>query len=77
MQTIQIVLDQELLQAADLAARQNQVNRSALVREALRCYLRQLRIREAEQRDRAGYERIPDTTDDLEAWEREAAWPED
>jgi metal-responsive CopG/Arc/MetJ family transcriptional regulator len=39
METIQIVLDKNLLQAADQAARRTKQNRSALVREALRKHL--------------------------------------
>jgi Arc/MetJ-type ribon-helix-helix transcriptional regulator len=54
------------------------LNRSALVREALREYLGKLRVAELEQRDRQGFERLPDRgDDDLAVWERAAAWPED
>ena len=35
METIQVVLDKKLLKAADLAAKRQKVNRSALIREAL------------------------------------------
>lgn len=76
MQTIQIVLDESLLLAADQAAKEQKVNRSALFRQALRAYLRQLAIREKEARDRAGYELHPDEPGELDAWERAAAWPE-
>ncbi len=76
MQTIQIVLDEELLTAADRAAKQQQLNRSALVREALRAYLKRLRVQEMEARDRAGYQNHPDEAGELDAWERVAAWPE-
>ena len=65
METVQIVIDAELLKAADRAARQNKVNRSALVRDALREYLKNLHYGELEQRDREGYEREPDTVGDL------------
>ena len=77
METVQIVLDAELLKAADRAARQNKVNRSALVRDALREYLKKLHYGELERRDREGYERVPDTVGDLAVWEGVAAWPED
>jgi len=75
METIQIVLDKRLLQAADQAARKTKRNRSALVRDALREYLRRLDIRAKEDRDREGYTRLPEDADDLSAWEAEAAWP--
>ena len=75
MQTIQVVLEEQLLRAADRAARRIKVNRSALIREALREHLRRLRSRELERRDREGYERHPDT--EFAGWEKAAAWPED
>jgi metal-responsive CopG/Arc/MetJ family transcriptional regulator len=48
METIQIVLDAKLLRAADKAAKQQKVNRSALIRYALQEHLRQLREKELE-----------------------------
>jgi len=77
MQTVQIVIDDELLEAADRAAQRIKVNRSALVRGALREYLKRLRYRELERRDREGYKRYPDTVDELAVWEGVATWRED
>lgn len=77
MQTVQIVLDEALLRAADEAARSIQLNRSALVREALRRYLKQLRIEELERQDRSGFERLPDDSRELTLWEQVAAWPQE
>jgi metal-responsive CopG/Arc/MetJ family transcriptional regulator len=77
MSTIQVVLDEDLLRAADQAAEQVGVNRSALIRDALREYLRRLLARRLEEIDRAGYERHPDSSEDLAVWEGVAAWPED
>jgi len=75
MEVIQIVLDRKLLQAADQAARRTKRNRSALVRDALREHLRRLEVCAREQRDRQGYSRRPQATDESLAWEAEAAWP--
>ena len=75
METIQIVLDKRLLQAADQAARRTNRNRSALVREALREHLRRLEVRSREERDRQGYSKRPQRTDESLIWEPEAAWP--
>ena len=75
MKTIQIVLDKELLQAADQAARQKKQNRSALVREALRAHLRKLETLELERRDREGYLRVPQDHVESKMWEAEAVWP--
>jgi metal-responsive CopG/Arc/MetJ family transcriptional regulator len=77
METIQVVLEEELLHAADRAARRLKVNRSALFREALRSHLAGLARRERERSDRAGYERQPDRGAAEAVWEKVAAWPED
>lgn len=75
MAIVQIVLDKRLLDAADLAARQKNVNRSALVRDALREHLRRLQVRDREDRDRQSYSQKPQKREDPLAWEAEAAWP--
>jgi metal-responsive CopG/Arc/MetJ family transcriptional regulator len=76
METIQIVLNTELLRATDGAARRARVNRSALVREALREYLKRLEMRDLEGRDRAGYQKHPDDSIGAADWERVVSWPE-
>lgn len=76
METIQVVLDAELLRAADRAARRARVNRSALVRRALRDHLKRLETKEMESRDRRGYRLQPDDSVEAAIWEREAVWPE-
>jgi metal-responsive CopG/Arc/MetJ family transcriptional regulator len=75
METVQIVLDMELLRAADQAARRMKQNRSALVRDALRDHLRRLEVRALEERDREGYSRQQPAHDESLIWEAEAAWP--
>ncbi len=75
METIQVVIDEELLRAADRAARKVSVNRSALFREALRDYLKKLHYLELERLDSEGYESHPDTGE-MAVWEGVAAWPD-
>jgi metal-responsive CopG/Arc/MetJ family transcriptional regulator len=77
METIQVVLDSKLLRATEVAARRSKLNRSALIREALRTHLKNLDIRERELRDRKGYEASPTKSSDLSGWEAEATWPEE
>ena len=77
METIQVVLDAKLLKAADTAARRRKVNRSQLIRQALREHLSRLRILELEERDRRGYQAQPQRADEVRRWEEAAAWPED
>jgi metal-responsive CopG/Arc/MetJ family transcriptional regulator len=75
--TVQVVLEEDLLLATDRAARAAALNRSELVRAALREHLRRLETLAKEARDRAGYERRPDRADDAGRWERVAAWPDE
>jgi metal-responsive CopG/Arc/MetJ family transcriptional regulator len=75
VETIQIVLEKELLRATDRAARRRKLNRSALVRDALRAYLRRAAVAEREQRDRAGY--VETSDGEFAAWDRVTSWPED
>jgi metal-responsive CopG/Arc/MetJ family transcriptional regulator len=75
METIQIVIDQKLLQAADRAAQRTKRNRSELIREALREHLRRLEIQALETRDRQGYARQKPVPEESVFWETEAAWP--
>jgi metal-responsive CopG/Arc/MetJ family transcriptional regulator len=76
METVQLVLGSALVRAADGAAKRVRVNRSALIREALREYLKRLETRELEARDRRGYKEHPDVSAEVADWERVATWPE-
>jgi metal-responsive CopG/Arc/MetJ family transcriptional regulator len=76
METVQIVLDKQLLQATDQAAKRAKQNRSALVRIALREHLRKLELQAMDRRDREGYTRIPQGNDDS-IWDSVMAWPEE
>jgi metal-responsive CopG/Arc/MetJ family transcriptional regulator len=76
METIQVVLDAKLLKEADLAAKRQKVNRSALIRHALQQHLKRLRELELEERDRRGYLARPQADEEFRNWEDAAAWPE-
>ena len=75
METIQVVLDSKLLRATERAARRTKLNRSALIREALREHLKEIEIQELELRDRKGYEAGHGDAGELSGWESEAVWP--
>jgi hypothetical protein len=77
VETIQVVMEDELLRRVDRAARRLKVNRSALIRQALRQHLGSLRVREREEADRRGYERLPEDVSDLSVWNKVLTWPED
>ena len=76
METIQVVLDEKLLRAADHAAKRYKVNRSALIRQALQQHLKRLRELEMEEQDRRGYLARPQRKEEFRIWEDAAAWPE-
>lgn len=77
MATIQVVLDDALLEIADRFAKQQRVNRSVLIREALRAHLKRLRYQELEKQERVAYERQPDDLDEVARWEGVADRPPD
>jgi len=72
---IRIALGEELLLAVDRAARQTEQSRSSFIREALREHLWRLKVLEQEERERKGYEKHPQTEEELSPWDAVAAWP--
>lgn len=74
MKTVQVGLDTALLKATGLAAKRRKVNRSALIRDALRESLRCTDVRKLEELDRRGYQIQPQTHE--KSWDAEAVWPE-
>jgi metal-responsive CopG/Arc/MetJ family transcriptional regulator len=77
METIQVVLDLKLLKATDRVAHRKKVNRSALIRDALRDHLKRLEIQSLEERDRRAYEARPNHDTEWARWEAEAVWPDE
>ena len=77
METIQVIIDAKLLNAADQAAQQIKVNRSALISDALRSHLKQLKIRELDEQERQGYAAQPQRKEEWEPWLAEALWPDE
>ncbi len=76
MRTRQVVIEEDLLRSADRVARRLKVNRSVLIRDALRGHLQRLRTADLERREREAYERIPDDPAEFAAWDGVAVWPE-
>ena len=76
MKTVQMTLDEDLVEAVDRAARRLGKSRSAFAREALREALARVRVRALEQKHRAGYARKPVRRREFSLWEPEQVWPE-
>ncbi len=71
------MLDERLLKAADHAAKRENVNRSALIRQALQEHVKWLHVRDLEERDRCGYQAKPQRKNEYRPWEDAATWPAD
>lgn len=76
MRTVQMTLDQGLVEAVDGAARQLGTTRSAFTRKALTDALERLRVEALERRHRRGYERHPIRREEFSGWEEEQTWPD-
>ena len=74
--TIQMTMDSELMAEVDQATRDLHMTRSALIRAALREFLRQARTRRLERRHAEGYARIPQPPEEYEDWASEQVWEE-
>jgi len=76
MRTVQMTLDERLVDRVDRAARKLGTTRSAFTRDALRAALAGLANREKERRHRRGYEAKPVEGGEFDDWTSEQAWPE-
>lgn len=74
MRTIQMTLDDELVEAVDNISKLLQLSRSAFTRKALRDALTRYELEYMERKHREGYKRYPVNEDDFSAWEDEHAW---
>ncbi len=76
MRTVQMTLDEELVEAVDRVSRRLGKSRSAFTREALREALARVRVKALERRHREGYQRKPVRSGEFSLWETEQIWPE-
>jgi metal-responsive CopG/Arc/MetJ family transcriptional regulator len=74
LKTIQMTIDENLLQRVDETAQAIQTNRSAFIRKALEMALQHYHLRQLEQQDAEGYARIPAQLEEIEVWLPEQAW---
>ena len=74
MKTVQMTLDEDLVEAVDRVSKQLNTSRSAFTRKALREALTRYSIEQLERVHRKGYERHPVTADEFSVWEKEQAW---
>jgi metal-responsive CopG/Arc/MetJ family transcriptional regulator len=76
VKTIQMTIDDALLQQVDRTVQDLNTTRSAFIRQALEQALRQHQVRRLEERDEAGYTAVPATPAETDEWATEQAWGE-
>lgn len=74
MKTVQMTLEESLLDQVDQAVERLGTSRSAFARQAFREALNLLREKDLEARHRAGYEKKPVEPGEFGNWEPEQAW---
>ena len=74
MKTVQMTLDDDLVEAVDRVSKQLGTTRSAFTRRALREALVRHRIEEMERQHRQGYEQQPVAAEEFSVWESEQDW---
>ena len=74
MKTIQMTIDEELLEEVDQVVTTVKTNRSAFMREALLGMLRRLRLQTLEAQHWRGYAQYPVQPDEFDGWESEQLW---
>lgn len=74
MKTVQMTLDEELVDEVDRVSRRLGTTRSGFTRQALRDALARHAVAQLERTHRKGYENKPVSVDEFSVWEREQAW---
>jgi metal-responsive CopG/Arc/MetJ family transcriptional regulator len=74
MRTIQMTLDDDLVESVDIAVKELNTSRSAFTRDALRNAINQLKTARLEEKHRKGYQRHPAGKDEFSVWEGEQDW---
>jgi metal-responsive CopG/Arc/MetJ family transcriptional regulator len=74
MKTIQMTIDEPLLEEVDRLTTQLKTTRSAFIREALLTAIRKHTIALLEKQDEQGYARYPEEPGEFDVWAGEQAW---
>lgn len=72
--TIQMTIDETLLEEVDSTSVQLGMNRSTFIHEALRQAMERFRVAELERQHAAGYARRPVEPGEFDVWQAEQAW---
>ena len=74
MRTIQMTLDDELVERVDEIVRRQKTTRSAFTSKALRHAIERARMQALEEKHRQGYALHPVNREAFSIWEEEQAW---
>lgn len=72
--TIQMTIEETLLEQVDSTSNHLGLSRSAFIRQVLREALEQTRVAELEREHAAGYTRHPVEAGEFDVWQGEQAW---
>jgi len=72
--TVQITIEDDLLQVVDQTVSEMNTNRSAFIRQALKLALKRIQILRLEQQHVAGYALHPVSPGEFDGWESEQVW---
>ena len=74
MRTVQMTLDEHLVQSVDKVVKNMHTTRSAFTREALQCAIARFKMQRLEEKHRQGYLCKPATVEEFGVWEKEQKW---
>ena len=74
MRTVQMTLDNDLVESVDKIVKELKTTRSAFTREALRDAIHRFNIKQLEAKHRKGYELHPAAEEEFGVWEEEQDW---
>ena len=74
MKTIQMTIDESLLEEVDKVTQDLKTTRSAFIRSALQLALQQHAIAKLERQHAEGYAKHPTIPGEFDVWESEQAW---
>ena len=74
MKTIQMTLDDELVDSVDRIVKLLKTTRSAFTRDALRKALKEMNVKKLVEKHRVGYAKKPVASDEFSGFETEQKW---
>ena len=74
MRTVQMTLDDDLVDAVDKVTKELRTTRSSFTRNALREAIARYHVRGLEEQHRRGYKQYPVKRGEFSIWEKEQNW---